>query len=72
MLIGGLVSLYIVQTERFNLGALTGAVSTLAGAGVIAVFHTIGNPKSYDITYWWYPVGLLFGAVVIALLKGKI
>jgi hypothetical protein len=36
--IGGLVSLYVVSTDRFNLGALTGATATLVGAGVIAVF----------------------------------
>ncbi len=71
LLIGGLVALFVVETERFNLGALTGAVSILGGAGVIAVFSLIGGPKSAP-EYWLYPVGLLFGAVIVALIKGKL
>jgi hypothetical protein len=73
ILIGGLVALYIVETEKFNLGALTGSVSTLAGAGVIAVFHMLGGKDApADPAYWVYPIGLLIGAAFIAALKGKI
>jgi hypothetical protein len=73
LLIGGLVALYVVGTDKFNLGALTGAVSTLAGAGVIAVFHAVaGKDTPADPRYWWYPIGLLIGAVIVGLIKGKI
>jgi hypothetical protein len=50
---------------------LTGAVSTLVGAGVLAIFHAFGNPQAAPPPeYWAYPIGLLAGAVVVALLKG--
>ena len=70
LLIGGLVALYVASTKQFNLGALTGAVSTLAGAGIIAVFHTLGGGNAAVPEYWMYPVGLLIGACVVASLKG--
>jgi hypothetical protein len=71
LLIGGLVALYVVETERFNLSALMGAVSIFGGAGVIAVFNALGGPKGVP-EYWLYPVGLLFGAAIVALIKGKL
>ena len=71
LLIGGLVALFVVETDRFNLGALTGAVSILGGAGVIAIFTLIGGPKGAP-EYWFYPVGLLIGATIVALIKGTL
>jgi peptidoglycan/LPS O-acetylase OafA/YrhL len=73
LLIGGLVALFEVETERFNLSALSGAVSIFGGTGVIAIFNLLGgikNPPAPE--YWLYPVGLLLGAVIVALIKGKI
>ncbi len=70
-LIGGLVALYVTSARQFNLGAFTGAVSTLVGAGVIAIFHMVGGDNAAILEYWMYPVGLLFGAVTVALLKGE-
>jgi len=72
LLIGGLVALYVSQTAKFNLAALTGAVSTLAGAGVMAIFKSIEGATASTVQYWWYPIGLFFGAVIMGLIKGKI
>lgn len=73
VLIGILVCWYIVDVERLNLGALTGAVTTLAGAGVIAVFHLVGDKTGpADPQYWWYPVGLLIGFLLTAAVRGTV
>src|SRR6185312_8384701 len=71
ILIGALVAIFVVETERFNFAALSGVISILCGAGVIAIFHTLGG-RQYVPEYWFYPVGLLGGATILALLKGKI
>jgi peptidoglycan/LPS O-acetylase OafA/YrhL len=64
-LIGGLVCHFVVGVREFGLRELSGAVSILSGAGVIAIFHFIGGSGSF-CEYWFYPVGLLFGFIVIS------
>jgi hypothetical protein len=72
LLIGGLAALYVVRSERLTLGVLSGAVSILSGAGVVAIFHTLGNQQDPPPReYWVYPIGLFVGAGVIGLFKGK-
>jgi hypothetical protein len=65
LLIGGLVCYFVAEQRQFGLRELSGAVSILAGAGVIAIFHLLGGATSAR-EYWFYPLGLLIGFVVIA------
>lgn len=60
---------YISRVQEFNLRSLTGAVAVLSGAGVISIFKLLGTPAT--TAFWWYPIGLLVGAVVIASLAAK-
>jgi hypothetical protein len=70
LLIGGLVGLYVAGSARFDLKALTGAVSILGGAGVLAIFHILGNrADAAPREYWAYPIGLLAGAGFIGFTK---
>jgi peptidoglycan/LPS O-acetylase OafA/YrhL len=64
-LIGGLVCHFVVGVREFGLRELSGAVSILSGAGVIAIFHFIGGGGNFR-EYWFYPVGLLLGFIVIS------
>ena len=59
---------YIAKVREFNLRGLIGVAGILTGAGVIKLFNGLGGPTT--TAYWWYPVGLLVGAVVIAALAG--
>lgn len=66
--IGGLVCHYVARTKIFRIKELSSAVSILAGAGVIAIFHFLGGGGAQK-EYWFYPVGLLLGFIVIGSLN---
>jgi hypothetical protein len=69
ILIGGLVIWYVKSQATFNYQGLVGALSVLAGSGVVAIFRLVGaKDRPPTLGYWLYPVGLLIGAVFTMLL----
>jgi hypothetical protein len=68
ILIGLLVGWFVNEVGDFSLKALTGAISALAGSGVIAIFSLIA-PSSSTREFWFYPMGLLAGLLIAPIVS---
>jgi peptidoglycan/LPS O-acetylase OafA/YrhL len=66
VVIGGMVINYVRQVRTPTLRSLVGSVSVFSGAAVLAFFDYTGFPPGDGV--WYYPMGLLFGAIVVAAL----
>lgn len=64
-LIGGIASYFIVRQHVFTLGAFSAVIGVVGGAGVLQLLS--GLEGLHDPGVWWYPCGLLFGAVMMAI-----
>jgi hypothetical protein len=51
-----------------GVASLGAAICVLAGAGVIGIFHAWSGSASTR-EYWFYPVGLLVGALLTAMIN---
>ena len=71
LLVGGVIAHFIASAKEFNLRALTSVVAVIGigGAGLLGLFKYLGGPAT--AAYWWYPIGLMFGTTIIALLRSK-
>ena len=69
LFIGGVVAYYIAKVKEFTLRGLTSVVAVIGGAGVLGIFKYLGTPPT--TAYWFYPIGLFVGAVVMALLHSR-
>lgn len=71
LLVGGIVAYYIARVKEFNLRGLTSVAAILGGAGVLSLFSYLPTAPPPTMAYWWYPIGLLVGALVMALLHSR-
>lgn len=70
LLIGSMVRAVFRQMTTLNAKALGSLISVMIGAGVLGLFHAIsgsGTPLPQEV--YTYPVGLLLGYVITALLE---
>jgi len=63
-LIGALLGFYVQEAETWQLGALAGSVSTVAGSGVIAFLQYLNHNTGVTREAWFYPIGLVGGFIV--------
>jgi hypothetical protein len=68
-LIGVLVRYYVSEAEKMTLKVLASSISVLAGSGVIGIFHLMDPNGAASNAYWFYPVGLLVGFAVVAIIE---
>ncbi|WP_145998501.1 hypothetical protein [Caulobacter flavus] len=64
-LIGGIASYFIVRQHVFTLGAFSAVIGVVGGAGVLQLLSGLNSIQDRGV--WWYPCGLLFGAVIVAI-----
>ena len=72
--IHGQAYMVVVRSNSAHARIKSVGVSAAEGMpGVLAIFnHIVSVAVDHKWLYWWYPIGLLFGAVVTGLLKGQI
>ena len=63
-LIGMLLGFYVQEAESWQLGALTGSISAVAGSGVIGLFQYLSHNTGATHEIWFYPIGLVGGFII--------
>lgn len=68
-LIGTLLGFYVQEAETWQLGALSGSVSVVAGSGVIGFLQYLThNAGAANVgatrELWFYPIGLVGGFII--------
>ena len=66
LLIGALVGWFVNESKIMNDRVLGTAISILSGAGVLGL---LSGSRSSTREYWFYPVGLLVGFVVVTVIE---
>jgi hypothetical protein len=65
ILIGGIVGWYFSESKTITLTVLFGCISALVGSSVLAMFSFLAGKSGPTHEYWFYPVGLLIGFVIV-------
>jgi tetrahydromethanopterin S-methyltransferase subunit C len=65
ILIGAIVGWYFSESKIITLPVLAGCISALVGSSVLAMFSFLAGKSGPTHEYWFYPVGLLIGFVVV-------
>ena len=65
ILIGAIVGWYFSESKIITLTVLAGCISALVGSSVLAMFSFLAGKSAPPHEYWFYPVGLLIGFVIV-------
>jgi hypothetical protein len=69
-LIGAMVGWYY-NKEVPTTAMLAASISALVGSSVLAMFSFLAGLKGPTHEYWFYPVGLFFGFMIVTLIEIK-
>ncbi len=69
--IGALIGFYIDEADKLTLRVISGAISVIAGAGVIAIFRLLSSEHGITRENWFYGIGLPAG-FILALIYNQI
>lgn len=69
LLIGALVGWYFSEAQKTTPVVLGVSISALVGSSVLAMFSFLSGSHGPSHEYWFYPVGLLIGFVIVIALE---
>ena len=69
VLIGALVGWYFSESQKTTPLVLGVSISALVGSSILAMFSFLAGAKGPTHEYWFYPVGLLIGFVIVIALE---
>lgn len=69
VLIGALVGWYFSEQNKTTPLVLGVSISALVGSSVLAMFSFLAGLKGPTHEYWFYPMGLLIGFVIVIVLE---
>ena len=69
IVVGGIAWHFVTRMTQFDTKALGSVISIIAGAGVLTIFQAVaGKANKLPRELYCYPIGLLIGVGVVALL----
>jgi F0F1-type ATP synthase assembly protein I len=69
ILIGALVGWYVSEAQKTTPLVLVVSISALVGSSVLAMFSFLAGLRGPTHEYWFYPVGLLIGFVIVIVIE---
>jgi hypothetical protein len=69
ILIGAIVGWYFSEAQKTTAVVLGFSISALVGSSVLAMFSFLAGLRGPTHEYWFYPVGLLIGFVIVIAIE---